>query len=307
MWHEIRRAAAVAAVWMACIAPCGTAWGMDDPSRVGAPIADAEMLLLNKATAEELAALDGVDATSAERIVGLRQARGRLNSVEELRIIHSLSTVGLDSLRERTAIDVQMPLGATTTEFANAGDVLDHFSHEPTVQQVHQWANSYARTSPDLVQRWLAASKSFAALPQLTLEYRFRDGWDQDFLYQTADGNDPSSPDEDVFPTLEDGGRDQDAWYLVRMRWDLQELVMSSERIRVISEAQDIAKLRDRVLSQATQLYFERRRLQVEMLLAPRGDVMGQVKDQLRLMELTANLDALTGGAFSSAVARSSG
>ncbi len=267
----------------------------------------SDMLLLNKASAAEFASLDGVDADSAERIVSLREARGRLGSVEELRVIGTLGMVGLQSLRERTAVQVEMPLGASTETFETAADVLTQFDGEPSVQQVHQWANTYAKTSPDLVQRWLAASKSFAALPQLTLEYRFRDGWDQDFLYRTSDGLEALSPDEDVFPTLEDGGRDQDAWYLVRMRWDLQELVMSSERIRVISEAQDIAKLRDRVLSQATQLYFERRRLQVEMLLAPRGDIMGQVKDQLRLMELTANLDALTGGAYSSALARAGG
>ena len=38
---------------------------------------------------------------------------------------------------------------------------------------------------------------------------------------------------------------------------------MSSERIRVISEAQDVVKLRDKVLRQATQIFFDRRRLQV--------------------------------------------
>jgi phosphoribosylaminoimidazole (AIR) synthetase len=79
---------------------------------------------------------------------------------------------------------------------------------------------------------------------------------------------------------------------------------MSSERIRVINEAQDIAKLRDKVLSEVTRLYFERRRVQVEMLLSPKRDTMGQVKQQLRLMELTASIDALTGGAFSQALKR---
>ena len=37
-------------------------------------------------------------------------------------------------------------------------------------------------------------------------------------------------------------------------------------------------------------------------LLSPKSSLDAQVKAQLRLMELTANLDALTGGAFSSAV-----
>ena len=78
-------------------------------------------------------------------------------------------------------------------------------------------------------------------------------------------------------------------------------MVMSSEQIRVINEAQDIAKLREKVLGEVTRLYFDRRRLQVEILLNPKSDVVGQVKDELRLREITANLDAYTGGQFSNA------
>ena len=38
--------------------------------------------------------------------------------------------------------------------------------------------------------------------------------------------------------------------------------------------------------------------------LAPKIDLVGRVKEELRLLELTANLDALTGGQFSGSVAR---
>ena len=77
---------------------------------------------------------------------------------------------------------------------------------------------------------------------------------------------------------------------------------MSSERIRVINEAQDIVKLRDKVLEDVTRLYFDRRRLQVEQLLSPAGDLRSQLKNELRLQELTANIDALTGGRFSASL-----
>jgi hypothetical protein len=177
--------------------------------------------------------------------------------------------------------------------------VLARFASEPTIQDVQGWASDYAGTNPATVERWLKASRTFAALPQLTLEYDFSDGFDQDFVYLTVDGNTVETPDDALFPGLEDGGRDQQMDFLVRTRWDLNELVMSSERIRIIGEAQDIAKLRDKVLSEVTRLYFERRRLQVEQLLSPKSDLMGQIKDQLRLAELTADLDASTGGRFS--------
>jgi hypothetical protein len=263
-------------------------------------------MTLNRVTVEELVQLPGVSAAHAQRLVDLRAARGRLGSVEELRIFPEMSDQVLEVLRNHLDVDAQVA-GTSGKRYERAEDVLAAFAHEPTVQDVQNWTNSYAQTSPETVKRWLAASRSFAALPQLTLEYRLRDGWDQDFVYLNNTGLSPTSAEEAADAVFVDGGQDQDVYYTVRGRWDLNELVMSSERIRLINEAQDSAKLRDKLLSEATQLYFERRRLQVEMLLAPRADVLGQVKDQLRLMELTANLDALTGGAFSAALARTGG
>ena len=79
---------------------------------------------------------------------------------------------------------------------------------------------------------------------------------------------------------------------------------MSSEQIRVINEAQDIVKLRDRVLDEVTRLYFDRRRLQVDILLDTGADLRSRIENELRLQELTANLDALTGGTFSASLPR---
>jgi hypothetical protein len=106
----------------------------------------------------------------------------------------------------------------------------------------------------------------------------------------------------DAVAQIEDADTDKDNVYQVTLKWRLDDLVMSSERIRVISEAQDVVKLRDKVLRQVTQIFFDRRRLQVELLLSPGGDLRSQVEDEIRLMELTAELDALTGGQFSRAV-----
>jgi hypothetical protein len=79
---------------------------------------------------------------------------------------------------------------------------------------------------------------------------------------------------------------------------------MSSERIRVINEAQDIVKLRDKVLDEVTRIYFDRRRLQVEQVLSPSSNLKDQIKEELRLQELTASIDALTGGRFSASLVR---
>ena len=262
----------------------------------------AEPVPLNHAGAEDFAAIEGVSREVADDIVALRAKRGKHSSVEELRILPDLPDATLDVLRNQTTVAVDLPLGPVR-RYDSPQQVLAEFAGEPSVQQTQAWANEYANMSPRTVEKWLRASKSFAALPVVWLRYRLTDDWDQDFQYYAADGI-IDQDGELLFNALDDAGRQQEAQYFVQARWDLQELVMSSERIRIINESQDIVKLRDKILTEVNRVYFERRRVQAEMLLAPKGDVLGQVKDELRVMELTANLDAMTGGRFSAALAR---
>ena len=273
---------------------------------MGPARADEARLMLNEATAEELAAIDGIDDDGAAAIVGLRAERGRLGSVEELRVL-PLSDHALSNLRSRASVAITVesspPVDAALT---SAGDVLAQFNAEPTVRQVQQWSANYANIDPERVKRWLTQSSTFATLPQLQLEFRLRNDFDQGFDYFDEVGLDPRDPQGHYFPVIQDADQGQTQEMKVKLVFDLDKLVMSSERIRVINEAQDIVKLRDQVLGEVTRLYFERRRLQAERLLAPKSDPLALVKEELRLMELTANIDALTGGAFSAAVARGS-
>ena len=182
-------------------------------------------------------------------------------------------------------------------------EVLARFAHEPSVEQVQAWAVERVRASDLTLDGWLRSSRGFAALPEFRVEYRFDDGWDQDFSYRALDGF-VDSPDDTLFASLEDAGRDQDHSVKLRATWDLDELVMSSERIRVLNEVQDLVKLRNDVLSEVTRVYFERRRLQARGVVSAGGSVADRVRDELRVRELTARLDALTGGRFSDELSR---
>jgi len=182
--------------------------------------------------------------------------------------------------------------------------VLARFAHEPTIEQVHAWTLRHARLDPRTLDSLWRSSRSFAAWPQLTVEYRLKDGWDQDYRYVDELGAALERADQQAFALLDDGGSDQDAQYTLRARWNLSDLVLSSERIRVLAETQDALKLRDQLLAEVTRLYFDRRRVQTEMLLAPRPDLAGRVREEVELLELTARLDALTGGAFGRALGR---
>jgi hypothetical protein len=251
---------------------------------------------------EQLAVLGGFTPELAARVVALREARGGLSSVEELRVL-GLEEAALAGLREATHIEVEVEVAVPRPDgaYASPEAVLARFDDEPTIQQVHVWANHQAQTSPRQVRRWLSQSVRFATLPQVEVEMQLRNDWDQGFDYLNANGAE-LVPEEAPFAVRSDAGQGQAQTYRVRLVWDLDKLVMSSERIRVLSEAQDAVKLRDEVLAEVTRLYFERRRLQVERLLSPHAEISARVREELRIRELTANLDAFTSGAFSAAV-----
>jgi hypothetical protein len=262
-------------------------------------IADSGRYMLNDATAEQLSGIEGVTESEANRIVRLRTERNGLGSVEELRILR-LDAETLNALRGHLASDLTLKKVAKGS-FSSVEDVLGQFSNEPDVGKVQAMAMTYTKTNPELVEGWLHASKAAYALPAVTLTY------DKDlddyttWSYLDLDGNGTVDNDEHQFNTAR---ADDDDGFGVRLAWRLDKLVMSSERIRVINEAQDIVKLRDKVLNEVTRVYFDRRRLQVDQLLSPAGGLKEQIKNELRLQELTASIDALTGGGFSASLRR---
>jgi hypothetical protein len=185
---------------------------------------------------------------------------------------------------------------ATAAEFRSVGEVLAQFENEPEVAEVQSMVLDYSKTDPRFVDAWLKASQTANVLPKLTFTYDHDDRFNQDYVYVDAD--------TDPVAILDNADTDDDHSITVKAEWELDKLVMSSERIRMISETQDIVKLRDKVLEEVTRIYFDRRRLQVDLLLAGPGDIKTQMKNELRLQELTAQLDAYTGGRFSSSIRR---
>lgn len=182
---------------------------------------------------------------------------------------------------------------ATAAEPRSVDEVLARFDKEPTIAEVQRMVLEYSKTDNRYVDEWLRAAKNAAWLPEINLEYDYGQGNGYDYIYEISEDGE-----------LDGSGVDIDHDVKVKAKWRLDRLVMSSDRIRVISETQDIVKLRDKVLEEVTRLYFDRRRHQVDTMLAPGGDLKAQLKAEMRLQELTAQLDAYTGGRFSAALPR---
>jgi len=92
--------------------------------------------------------------------------------------------------------------------------------------------------------------------------------------------------------------------YEWRASWDLSRLVFNPEELDVHAEALRMADLRRELETLVIRLYFERRRLKAEALSAEAGDGGAVLAREIRLQEIEAELDSLTGGAFTRALPR---
>lgn len=161
----------------------------------------------------------------------------------------------------------------------------DHWgADEPTIRQIHQWAIDYAEVSPDKIRSWRALAGKRALLPDLSVGMDRGDG--EVFHWDTG-----TNPDTLL------KGRDLLSWD-VSLSWDLGDLIWSTDQTTIDSRSKLMVELREDVLDQVTRLYFERRRLRAE-LAADALEPAAEFDKQLRVEELTALLDAFTGGKFS--------
>jgi len=80
--------------------------------------------------------------------------------------------------------------------------------------------------------------------------------------------------------------------------WDLGDVVYHPESVDVSREMRELVELRDDVLDEIHHLYFERRRVLLELLALPPGQPLEAARLRLRADELAAGIDAWTGGWF---------
>lgn len=178
---------------------------------------------------------------------------------------------------------------------APVDDVLGMFSHEPPIEEVREAAIRYAEVQPEKIERWRKAASLRAWLPDLRFSYdRNRDWQSSTYFYSTTT---QKFKDDDITD-----GKDW-AWS-VSLTWELGDLIWNDAQTSIDTRSRLMAQLRDDVLSEVTRLYYERRRLQIEMALSGEGGGAQEIEDELRLQELTANIDALTGSYLSRRLGR---
>ena len=160
-------------------------------------------------------------------------------------------------------------------------DVLARFEGEPGVAEVQRAAVAHAQVQPARVASLLARARVAALAPTLHLHV----GHGTRIVH--AGATTIAVSDGDSWTT--DGSAS----------WNLDRLVLNPEELRLARESQRIALRREQIVTEVTRIYFQRRRLQVELSLRPPADVVALTEERLRIDELGAILDGLTGGALS--------
>ncbi len=169
-------------------------------------------------------------------------------------------------------------------------DVLpreETLSAEPTIQQVQRVVAVYAEVGPEKVRNWRGLARLRAFIPSFTL------GLDRDR------GTNVVSATANGLTRFTVGPEDQSRSLDFGFTWDLGDLLFSSDQTSIDVRSRLTTQLRQDLLEEATRLYFERRRLLSEFQAQPAQDPVLNRERSLRIAELTAYLDALTGGWFS--------
>ncbi|MDD2679643.1 MAG: hypothetical protein PHO03_02410 [Candidatus Omnitrophica bacterium] len=172
--------------------------------------------------------------------------------------------------------------------------VAEYSKGEPAIQEVQQQAIKYAEVEPEKIISWRKQAQKKAILPQVSLGL----GRDTADLWHWESGSATKECDDALRR-----GRDSLDWD-VTLSWDLSELIWNNDQTSIDTRSRLMVQLRDDILDEVNKLYFERIRVKMEMDSLQIEDRKKRFEKELRVRELTASLDALTGGYFSSQIQR---
>lgn len=173
------------------------------------------------------------------------------------------------------------------------GDYVERLQIEPTVQEVHAAVVRHQGLTDRRMRELARGVRRRGWLPAVTVRGAYGDlrraSVDVDQVVFS------SGTLHDLLDSRSDHDRDWEA--SLALTWQLGDVLYHPESIDVSKESREWVELRDEVLDEVNQLYFERRRVLLELAETPAGSAES-ARHRLRADELAAGLDAWTGGWF---------
>ncbi|MFA5144406.1 MAG: hypothetical protein WC723_00140 [Candidatus Omnitrophota bacterium] len=162
-----------------------------------------------------------------------------------------------------------------------------YYKDEPGINEVQEAAIKYAEVEPDKIKQWRKKAQMKAILPKLTVGLDNSRNTNYE-IYTSATTH-----------YVYEGPEDMSSGWDIALSWDLSELIWNEDQTSIDVRSRLMVELRGDILDEVTKLYFERRRVKLELDNLSIEDKRKRLEKELRLEELTASLDALTGGYFS--------
>lgn len=166
-----------------------------------------------------------------------------------------------------------------------------------SLHELEKAALRYSDLEASEIQKWKSRSKWAAAMPRVMV------GYDQKAAIQVnnslQDSVSVTSSGVTVGPPEANLNQDNNfnRGFEAKAYWELSELVFSKDQIAISSEARYRQLIRGQLLDELQQAYFERKKLFIQMGNKPTEEWTAGLR--IRLEEIEAKLDSLTGGAFS--------
>jgi len=192
--------------------------------------------------------------------------------------------------------------GLLVARLAGAGDPVGAFvpgagACDPPIAQVQRVVLAQQDLGGERIARMWSGVRQRGLLPVVTVEGALgrSDGhkrsWDQTYV---------SGGMRDLYDRdLDDQHKREIS---LRLIWDLGAAIFNDDEVDVSNEQRHVIALRDDVLDEVNQIYFDRRRA-LEAAAAARADSPEAASARLRADELGAGLDAWTGGWFGATTA----
>jgi len=161
------------------------------------------------------------------------------------------------------------------------------FDNEPPFVELQKAAIDHADVNPNKIKKWQRESRLKALAPKVSL------GWDK----KTASNYEiyTSATKDYVTVAPDDISNGMD----VSVSWDIAGLIWSDDQTNIDVRSRLMVQLRNDILDDLRRAYYERKRLQFDIMTNPPKDIKSRFEKEARIQELTQNIDDLTGNYFS--------
>lgn len=169
----------------------------------------------------------------------------------------------------------------------NLKDLKIIFDNEPAFIELQKAAIDFADVSPEKIKNWQNQSRLKTLLPKVSFGYD--QGTSTNYEIYTSATRD----------YVVAGPNDLSNGIDVSVSWDLASLIWSDDQTSIDVRSRLTVQLRNDILDDLRRAYYERKRLQFDLMTNPPKDIKARFDKEMRIQELAQSIDDLTGNYLS--------